>query len=94
MLRFMFLLPLYYQVVRGQSALMAGLLMAPQGIGAALVMRKAGDITDRVGARRVVPLGVVLIIAGSLPYVFVTASTQELSWPSPSWSAASVSVSP
>ncbi len=74
----MFLLPLYYQVVRGQSALVAGLLMAPQGIGAALVMRRAGIVTDRVGARRVVPAGVALIIAGSLPFAFVTATSSEL----------------
>ena len=32
----MFLLPLYYQIARGQEAWVAGLLMAPQGIGAAL----------------------------------------------------------
>src|SRR3954454_5139099 len=30
----MIILPLYYQVARGESALTAGLLMAPQGIGA------------------------------------------------------------
>jgi len=74
----MFLLPLYYQVVRGQSALTAGLLMAPQGIGAALVMRKAGVLTDRVGAGRVVPFGVALIILGSFPFVFVTGTIDEL----------------
>ena len=74
----LFLLPLYYQVVRGQSALMAGLLMAPQGIGAALVMRRAGVVTDRVGARRVVPAGVALVILGSLPFAFVTGGTDEL----------------
>ena len=34
----MFMLPLYYQVVRGQSALDAGLLLAPQGVGAAIMM--------------------------------------------------------
>ena len=40
------LLPLYYQVDRGQSALVAGLMIAPQGIGAALVMpRAAGSPT-------------------------------------------------
>lgn len=42
----MFLLPLYYQGARGLSALDAGLLMAPQGIGAALVMPFAGRATD------------------------------------------------
>ena len=74
----MFLLPLYYQLVRGQSPLVAGLLMAPQGIGAALVMRRSGIITDRVGARRVAPAGVALIIAGSLPFAFVSATSSEV----------------
>ncbi len=73
----MFLLPLYYQVARGQSALMAGLLMAPQGIGAALVMRRAGAVTDRVGPRRVAPAGVGLLIVGSLPFAFVTSHSPE-----------------
>ena len=45
----MFLLPLYYQIARGQSPWQAGLLMAPQGIGAALLMRKSGTIADRAG---------------------------------------------
>ena len=32
------LLPLYFQVVRGESALQSGLLLAPQGFGAMLAM--------------------------------------------------------
>ncbi len=43
----MFVMPLYYQVVRGQSALDAGLLLAPQGLGAATAMPIAGRLTDR-----------------------------------------------
>jgi MFS family permease len=74
----MFLLPLYYQVARQQSALVAGLLMAPQGIGAALVMRRAGAVSDRYGARRVVPLGVILMVLGTLPFAFVTSTSNEL----------------
>ena len=38
----MIVLPLYYQIDRGESALTAGLLMAPQGVGAALAMPFAG----------------------------------------------------
>ena len=49
----MIILPLYYQVARGESALTAGLLMAPQGVGAALAMPLAGRLTDRVGGGRV-----------------------------------------
>jgi EmrB/QacA subfamily drug resistance transporter len=74
----MFLLPLYYQIARGQSAWVAGFLMAPQGIGAALLMRKSGTITDRVGPRRVVPFGIVLMAVATVPFGFVTTSTNEL----------------
>jgi EmrB/QacA subfamily drug resistance transporter len=71
----MFLLPIYYQVARGQEAWVAGLLMAPQGIGAACIMRWAGSVTDRVGPRRVVPFGILLMAAATVPFAFVTTST-------------------
>ena len=71
----MFLLPLYYQIVRGQSPWMAGLLMAPQGIGAALVMRPAAQLADRFGTRRTVPVGMVLLAVGTLAYTQVSATT-------------------
>jgi EmrB/QacA subfamily drug resistance transporter len=73
----MFLLPIYYQVARGQEAWVAGLLMAPQGIGAACIMRWAGSITDRFGPRRVVPFGILLMAAATIPFAFVTANTSE-----------------
>ncbi|HEY7078049.1 MAG TPA: DHA2 family efflux MFS transporter permease subunit [Solirubrobacteraceae bacterium] len=71
----MLILPLYYQVVRGESALTAGLLLAPQGIGAAMAMPIAGRITDRVGAGRIVPGGLVLALLGTLTYTQLTADT-------------------
>jgi EmrB/QacA subfamily drug resistance transporter len=74
----MFLLPLYYQVARGDSPLRAGLLMAPQGIGAALVMRSSGAITDRYGARRVVPLGIIIMVIATIPFTMVTTTSNEL----------------
>jgi EmrB/QacA subfamily drug resistance transporter len=73
----MFLLPIYYQVARGQEAWQAGLLMAPQGLGAACIMRWAGTITDRFGPRRVVPAGILLMAAATVPFAFVTTSTSE-----------------
>jgi EmrB/QacA subfamily drug resistance transporter len=69
------LLPLYYQIDRGDSALVAGLLIAPQGIGAALVMPLAGRLSDRIGPGRVVPFGLVVVIIGTLAYTVVGAST-------------------
>ena len=71
----MFLLPLYYQVVRGQSALHAGLLMAPQGIGAALVMPLAGKLTDRYGSGRIVPVGLVVVTLATFAYTQLGAHT-------------------
>jgi EmrB/QacA subfamily drug resistance transporter len=73
----MFLLPIYYQVARGQEAWQAGLLMAPQGLGAACIMRWAGSVTDRFGPRRVVPFGILLMAAATVPFCFVTTSTNE-----------------
>ena len=72
------LLPLYYQQVRGQSALYAGLLLAPQGVGMLLTRSKAGSLTDRIGARPIVLAGVVLTMAGTIAYTQVTAHTSEI----------------
>ena len=61
------LLPLYYQAVRGESALQSGLLLAPQGFGAMLAMPLAGQLADRTGPGRIVPfglLGVALAVLG------------------------------
>ncbi len=49
------LVPLYYQSVRGATALDAGLLLVPQGLGAMVTMPIGGRITDaaaRGGCRR------------------------------------------
>jgi hypothetical protein len=49
----MFLLPLYYQRVRHEGVVAAGLLPAPQGLGS-LLARGTGGLTDRLGPRPVV----------------------------------------
>jgi EmrB/QacA subfamily drug resistance transporter len=69
------LLPLYYQIVRGQSPMQIGLLLVPQGVGAALAMPLAGWLTDKRGARAVVPAGVVVGALGTLAYTQVGAQT-------------------
>jgi EmrB/QacA subfamily drug resistance transporter len=69
------LLPLYYQLVRGQDTLHVGLLLAPQGLGAALAMPLAGWLTDKIGARVVVLTGVVIGAAGTAAFTQVGAHT-------------------
>ncbi|WP_241548514.1 MDR family MFS transporter [Gordonia alkanivorans] len=74
----MLLLPLYYQTVRGEGALNAGLLLAPQGLGAIVAMVIGGRITDRIGAGYVVPVGVVLAMIGTYPFTHVGADSSYL----------------
>jgi EmrB/QacA subfamily drug resistance transporter len=69
------LLPLYFQIVRGRSPLETGLLLIPQGLGAACAISLAGALTDRVGARRVVPVGILLALAGTAAYAQIQADT-------------------
>ncbi|WP_433890144.1 MDR family MFS transporter [Streptomyces sp. CA-111067] len=65
----MLLLPLYYQQVRGQGVVAAGLLLAPQGVGS-LLARGAGGLTDRIGPRPVVLGGIALTALGTVPFAF------------------------
>lgn len=71
----MLLLPLYYQTVRGEGALHAGLLLAPQGLGAMVAIVIGGRLTDRIGAGYVVPVGIVLALLGTFPFTQVGVDT-------------------
>jgi EmrB/QacA subfamily drug resistance transporter len=68
-------LPLYYQVARGESPLDAGLLMAPQGVGAALGMNRAGRLVDRTGGGRVVIAGLAMLMVGTIAFTQVAPDT-------------------
>jgi predicted MFS family arabinose efflux permease len=69
------LIPLYYQVVRHEGPLATGLLLAPQGIGAALALPLAGWLTDKVGARGVTSVGIAVAALGTLAYTQVSPRT-------------------
>jgi EmrB/QacA subfamily drug resistance transporter len=55
------LVPLFLQQVQGYGALDAGVVLAAQGLAAALAMPIGGALTDRFGARQVVPFGLALL---------------------------------
>jgi EmrB/QacA subfamily drug resistance transporter len=71
----MLLVPLYYQSVRGASALDAGLLMAPGGVGAMILMPVAGRLTDRYGPTWLPAAGLPFVAIGLIPYLFVGPHT-------------------
>ncbi|MGH3374313.1 MAG: MDR family MFS transporter [Actinoallomurus sp.] len=71
----MILLPLYYQQVRGHSALTAGLLLAPQSLGTMIALPYVGRLTDRLGARPVVLTGIAASTLCALAFTQVNAHT-------------------
>ena len=69
------LFPSYFLQVRGESTLHAGLLMAPQGLGAMLTMPIAGMLADKVPVGRTVPFAMALIAAGFFTFTQVGTDT-------------------
>jgi MFS family permease len=75
----MILMPLYWQDVRHESVIATGLLVGPQGLGAALVMPLAGKLTDRMGGGPLALFGVVLTTVATIPFGLIGAHT-SLAW--------------
>jgi EmrB/QacA subfamily drug resistance transporter len=71
----MILLPLYFQIVRGESVVATGLLLMPQSLGAALAMPFTGRLADRYGGGPLALAGVLLAAFATLPLAFVTTTT-------------------
>jgi EmrB/QacA subfamily drug resistance transporter len=69
------LVPTYFQQIRGESTMAAGLLIAPQGIGAMLTMPIAGNLVDRFPVGRIVPFGIVLIAIGMFGFTQIESDT-------------------
>ncbi|MFN8215326.1 MAG: DHA2 family efflux MFS transporter permease subunit [Solirubrobacterales bacterium] len=69
------MVPVYFQVARGTSALESGLLLAPQGVGAMVAMPIAGWLADRHGPFWLPACGVPFAIVGTVPFTLLTATT-------------------
>jgi EmrB/QacA subfamily drug resistance transporter len=66
------LFPSYFLQVRGETTLHAGLLLAPQGIGAMITMPVAGVLTDKIGPGKIVIAGIVTIVVGMAMFTQVS----------------------
>ena len=74
----MLIAPLYYQAARGESALTAGLLLAPGGLAAMVTMPIAGRLTDRYGPTMMPVCGLPFVALGMIPFMFVGAHTSYI----------------
>jgi EmrB/QacA subfamily drug resistance transporter len=71
----LFLVPTYFQLVRGELPVDSGWLVAPQGLGAMITMPIAGALIDKIPVGRVVPFGLLVITGGMFALTRVTADT-------------------
>ncbi|SRR5579875_253421 len=74
----MILLPLYFQVAQGQDAIRTGLLLIPQGVGAAVGMNRSAMATRRLGAGLTSLYGGLVMTAATVPFAFMGATTPYL----------------
>jgi EmrB/QacA subfamily drug resistance transporter len=73
----MLLLPLYYQDVRGSTALAAGIMLVPQGVGTLLSRFVTGSNIDRFGARNITVAGFAIVAAATVPFALSGPHTSE-----------------
>jgi EmrB/QacA subfamily drug resistance transporter len=71
-----YLLPQFYQIVRGESPFNTGLLLIPQGLGTIAFILLQRRITT-IDVRVVVAGGIVLSVIGLLPFTMIGADGSE-----------------
>ncbi|WP_165314280.1 MDR family MFS transporter [Agromyces protaetiae] len=74
----MFLLPLFYQQIRGESVAATGLLLIPQGLGTILFLVLSRRFLANIDGRFVVAGGVVLTMLGIVPFALAGTSGGEV----------------
>ena len=70
-----FLLPLYLQILRGQTAFQAGLTLLPLALAAGVSTVVAGRISDRIGPRLPIVIGFLLIAFNTYQLSQITLTT-------------------
>jgi MFS family permease len=75
----LFLLPLYYQQLHGETALDAGLLLIPQGVGSLAARFVVGKLVARLGARFVTIASFLVAALATVPFAF--AGPHASLWP-------------
>jgi EmrB/QacA subfamily drug resistance transporter len=71
----LFLMPLYFQTIRGASAFTAGLQMLPMSVSFVTVSQLIGHMTNAVGPRMIMTSGMACMGVGALMLAFVGVDT-------------------
>ncbi|WP_330343251.1 DHA2 family efflux MFS transporter permease subunit [Streptomyces sp. NBC_00557] len=69
------LMPLYFQIVRGEDPVATGLLLIPQGIGAGFAMMVSARLTDKLGSGRAALLGGAVSTVATVPFLVIDADS-------------------
>jgi EmrB/QacA subfamily drug resistance transporter len=77
-----FLLPFYFEELRGFSALEAGLLLTPLSLVLAILAPISGSLADRIGSRWLSPIGLTIACIGLvlLSQLNETSSIWDIAW--------------
>ncbi|MBC1457307.1 MDR family MFS transporter [Listeria newyorkensis] len=68
-------LPLYIQNILGETALHSGLLLLPGAIVMGVMSPITGIIFDKIGPKLLAIVGMTLLVAGTIPFMFLTKDT-------------------
>jgi EmrB/QacA subfamily drug resistance transporter len=74
----MLILPLFFQNFRHFTAIEAALALIPQGVGMLVTRPLIGKMIDKIGAKYVVMVSLVLSLIGSIPLIFITDKTSMI----------------
>lgn len=78
MVGFEMILPLYLQTIKGDSAFHSGLTLLPGALMIGLISPITGRIFDKHGARDLAISGFILLVIGSVPFLFLTKDTPDV----------------
>ncbi|HET9620358.1 MAG TPA: MFS transporter [Kofleriaceae bacterium] len=70
-----FLLPFYFEQLRGDAPARTGLLLTPFPIALAIVAPLSGQLADRIGTRGLAALGMAILCAGLVCLAFIDEHT-------------------
>ncbi|WP_297523066.1 MDR family MFS transporter [uncultured Clostridium sp.] len=71
------MIPMYLQQARGYSAMNAGLVLMPGAIVMGIMNPITGRLFDKIGARLLSIIGLIIFTGGTLAFMFLSPSTSE-----------------